>query len=1265
MTDPSETRTPFLQRRDWLTFGITLLVSLFVYYRGLPPTVTLEDAGELAVAADYLGVPHPPGYPIWTFLAWFFQWVLHSADYNGYPNPAWAVALMSAVFGALASGIIGMLISRSSRMMVENLRPGTSLLLDQKRSWGIGLVTGLVICSGFQIATSGGIFTIGLLATFVIFASILKGFKADEDQPDFIRRWIPGLPQIGCVLYGAMIGCVGYLMAWNLMAIATVGSVLPLAAGMTLLIFGLMLLLDLAMAKVAERPERLSAVLESRMDVFCGIGGGLLLAFSPLMWSQAEIVEVYSLNAFFMAVLMLLTFWYLCRPDAKILYATAFVFALGLTNHQSLLFLIFFLLAGIAAAKQKTLFADALKLVLFGILVVLAMKMKTYASDAGAIRVFTGFFLYTLTMLVLLFVFSHNFKPVVYKQLGIMALLCVLGLGFHAFMPFASEQNPPMNWGYARTTKGFKHALLRGQYAKFSIADNIRRIEKSMGLPPPDRKEGVTDDTWDTTIEAHRLNRTHFLRQVGVFFTGVGGSDSLYDKYSIANEFSLQFPDGEVDPTGNLPPPPEKEFPFALLGLLPLLMFVRFGDKNRAWFHCCFIGMFFVTIVFMVIQEPQLNHNDLFVKRVQYIQAHALFSVWMAYGVVLLLTLLYGFLPKKTILSVGSLSACILFAWFPIHKNQNDARHIEYLGSSSLNKHDFGWQFGFYQLKGANGIVLDELAHHKNPDCRLTDWSLNYLRERGFSDEQIQQAHDLAGTETWPRKNFVKKVAKKVDGLDSVQCRQLEHAGLLGAYRELSKETQTEQLRFHHAPLPDLNYPPEMDQDAIFFGGTDPGRFVPTYMIYSADCRPDVYLITQNALADPTYLDTMRDLYGDPIWIPSVLDSNQAFREYGDQLRIFAPKEFAAMVDPSGRVQVSGVDKVMKINFILANNIFEQNKWRHTTYVEESYSIPWMYPYLRPNGLILKVEKEPYTLTQDDIQNDFAFWNWYVEKLLETYLPEDKRSYTFRRDLVARKTFSKLRGAIAGMYNEKGHLEEAERAYLQSVELYPASPEANFRLAELYMKRRRFDDAEAIINRFATFDPTNRTIGNFMRGVKQMRGLDEQRKDYEAKQREKPSMQNLAYLLQLYSHLRMEKETELLVNQLLRHPKPHPTLLRMIADLMLQKKDLETYTVALKAIIEHDPKDTQALFDLAAVELSAEHYQEAMNLVAQAVQRGGDEARANARADFRLNELMSAPAFKQLVAPRRRPPSGGGRQFFPEGVGTSSQPGMPSFGGQR
>jgi tetratricopeptide (TPR) repeat protein len=79
----------------------------------------------------------------------------------------------------------------------------------------------------------------------------------------------------------------------------------------------------------------------------------------------------------------------------------------------------------------------------------------------------------------------------------------------------------------------------------------------------------------------------------------------------------------------------------------------------------------------------------------------------------------------------------------------------------------------------------------------------------------------------------------------------------------------------HDMFTPPFGIYPEMTRDAILFGGTDPGRFTPTYMIFCDSFIPhkdqpvedqkfdrrDVYIITQNALIDGPYLDYIRAQY--------------------------------------------------------------------------------------------------------------------------------------------------------------------------------------------------------------------------------------------------------------------------------------------------------------------------------------------------------------------------------------------------------------------
>src|ERR1043166_3171110 len=57
---------PLFRGVDWLALGVTFFFCFIAYYLTLAPEMTLEDSGELAVGSFYAGIPHPPGYPIWT-----------------------------------------------------------------------------------------------------------------------------------------------------------------------------------------------------------------------------------------------------------------------------------------------------------------------------------------------------------------------------------------------------------------------------------------------------------------------------------------------------------------------------------------------------------------------------------------------------------------------------------------------------------------------------------------------------------------------------------------------------------------------------------------------------------------------------------------------------------------------------------------------------------------------------------------------------------------------------------------------------------------------------------------------------------------------------------------------------------------------------------------------------------------------------------------------------------------------------------------------
>ena len=124
---------------DWTATLVTCIITFAVYWLTLAPTVTLESSGQLVLAADHLGVGRPPGYPVWTLLAHLFIRCCPWAQYHGYPNPAWAVNLMSAVFGALACAALTLLVSRESSHLRIGLDP-----INEKVKCVIAVLVGIV-----------------------------------------------------------------------------------------------------------------------------------------------------------------------------------------------------------------------------------------------------------------------------------------------------------------------------------------------------------------------------------------------------------------------------------------------------------------------------------------------------------------------------------------------------------------------------------------------------------------------------------------------------------------------------------------------------------------------------------------------------------------------------------------------------------------------------------------------------------------------------------------------------------------------------------------------------------------------------------------------------------------------------------------------------------------------------------------------------------------------------------------------------------------
>ena len=1023
----------FFDKIDWAAFWTATLVTFAVYFFTLGPSVGLEDSGELATAGAHLGVPHPPGYPFWTFCSWLFCKAFSWVTYMGHPTPAWCISLFSATAGAFAAGFTAMLICRSGR---DFLGGGTD-----------------------------------------------GGYGTPEPLPrEGVNEWL----------------CFGG-----------------------------------------------------------GVAGALTFALSPVEWSQSTIVEIYSLNAFFLMWVFLLSYRWMRKPSDFILWFTAFVFGLGLTNYQVLLFAIV-PLALVIAMKNIGMFRDVFiylmpvaltyQIMQIGCLQRADQYMQSDVINKHMPVLQTGGCPSSAVIVAgLVFLIAAVVAAAVLKKRGEgeKARLAVLAFGgFGAALVFlaATIFAGPAKWegvsaAIAPLIEPRTYALV-GSFIAASVVlavaaavveDDERRIWEGKSLPylagaaacalvaiviaanvpaagdlgyrgkvypwgksmamfcvpliamfamcaftkkglafaipvaglhiaafvllKSGAMNGLTHPcswwfcwpiawnfvllalVWATLPNGRSVAGAAFFAQLGVSFyaympivsdlrnppmnwgyprTWEGFKHAIQRGQYEAIGFQIPkfkvilsyFEDVRVQFTDLL-------IPFAIVPFAAGHWIVK-KENRRAfwqWMIPAFVCFFLMSFLLIGLANVKGDLQDGFIQKVKFISSHAMLALWIGYGLVFAAAFGLSLVTKKDELlaaraktiafAVAALMIVVSFA-YPLIDNycgnyRLGVNEIAFkLGGSEQNGHTFGWQFGAYQLDGAKAV-----------------------KEQIVADEE---------------------------------------------------------------PLPDPDWPPAMDPFSIFFGGTDPGRFVPTYMIYSADFRPDVYLITQNALADGTYMSVERDLYGDEIWIPSNDDSAEAFNVYVDEVQRGVRPANGDLKIENGRVQVTGALGVMEINGILTKMMWDHDRLRHSFYVEESYVIPWMYPYLSPHGLIMKLNADRTPYDPMTAAKDRDFWDWYVRRLLSDPM--------YRRDFAGQKSFSKLRAAIAGLYSKQGRHADAAQAYREACLLYPASPEASFRYAqEILLPSRRWDAVLELMDYTDYLDPNNKRTANLRGYVESLRSL--------------------------------------------------------------------------------------------------------------------------------------------------------------------------------
>lgn len=261
----------------------------------------------------------------------------------------------------------------------------------------------------------------------------------------------------------------------------------------------------------------------------------------------------------------------------------------------------------------------------------------------------------------------------------------------------------------------------------------------------------------------------------------------------------------------------------------------------------------------------------------------------------------------------------------------------------------------------------------------------------------------------------------------------------------------------------------------VYLGGTDPGCFIPTFLNDTAEAEPHVVL-TQNALADSSYLQYLSFLYGDQFANLTHEDQQAAMDAYladyrarlaHDQQFPEEPKQVLGGENVNGD-NASGQVSVMAINERLVEMLLQKNP-NLSFALEESFPLKSTYPEATPLGPLMELHPSDGQgiLTSDAATQSLDYWQSTAQQVLSD--PQATGA-----DWT--KAYAKMvesQGNLFASHNLNG---QAERAYQLALQLSPSLSEAVFGYVDLLQHENRTPEAVAIAQVAAQASPDNRQL---------------------------------------------------------------------------------------------------------------------------------------------------------------------------------------------
>ena len=441
--------------------------------------------------------------------------------------------------------------------------------------------------------------------------------------------------------------------------------------------------------------------------------------------------------------------------------------------------------------------------------------------------------------------------------------------------------------------------------------------------------------------------------------------------------------------------------------------------------------------------------------------------------------------------------------------------------------------------------------------------------------------------------------------------------------------------QFGHDMLKDL------PRESVVFGGTDPGRFVPTYMILGESSqspsvkrdpdfdRRDLYIITQNGVGEPLYRKYLADQYSAQRQLPANAFERWLGRAtaYPEKLLVF-PSEDEIKSAITAEMEAGakrGVFDPSAPHSVVTRLIWEKNRDAHEFFVEESFPLTWSYDHALPHGLVYKINRQPLTeIPADVVKQDFDFWKNYIEKLLADPL--------YAKDFDAQRSFSKLRATTGNLYRHRKMETEAETAYREALRLWEGNGESLNALSSMLWQRGDFDGVLALLKPALDADPNNTGLWQIYFSTEKRKELQGEIIALEVKLAEDPSNQeNTEKLMQLYAGVGEVKKGTLLLDAAIPRFANEPNFLRMAAEFGEGWQLPKAQITAADALVALEPDRPENYLLLAHAAIRIKDRNKFLSAAQSAVEKGGLPMREALEKIPIFQPMIADPQFQKIL----------------------------------